>query len=321
MKILAVDDNPFILDFLPAVLRQANFTDISVAPSGREALDILAATDRPFDCLLLDIVMPDMDGITLCREIRKLAAYRNTPIIMLTLNTDAVSIEQAFVAGANDYITKPFSVKDIVGRLRVAKRMWEKTDVAPRLNPYDMQSENQPGLHKFALRSPAFIEGVKQIVQPFSLGNYVSQLSRNHLDSCHIFAVRVEDIQNIYIHATSREFAQVMAAVARSVSRVVNCPELLMTHYGNGTLLCVLNGDNVPDWPEIEDLVQDEVDSLSLTYEDGREMPVAVTVGMPVHPNASRNQRVKMTFERAIKRAATREKAKFDTYASESMAV
>ena len=58
MRILAVDDNPFILDFLPAILQKTDFRDVSVAASGPQALDILAEAEAPFDCLLLDIGSP-----------------------------------------------------------------------------------------------------------------------------------------------------------------------------------------------------------------------------------------------------------------------
>lgn len=321
MRILAVDDDPFILELLPVVFRQADFPFVSVASSGPAALAMLADPDEEFDCLLLDIEMPDMDGITLCRHIRNLPNYSNKPILMLTSKSDAASIERAFSAGANDYITKPFDVKDIATRIKVAERMLENTDKAPRLDPRVMDDAAQPGVHDFDVEDPVHIHGVSQLVLPFSLGNYLSQLSRNHLDICQVFAAKIEGIDALYANCTSREFAVAVAAAARAIAKVVDCPELLMTHNGGGTLLCIVTGDTLPTWPEIEDLIQAALNDEAPRHGDGREMQVTLSVGGPIHPNASRTQRVRKTFDRAIRRVAMRQKVKLNTPAPETPTV
>lgn len=310
MKILAVDDDPFIRELLPVVFRKAEYPHLTLADSGAAALDLLKTTAEPFDCLLLDIEMPQMDGITLCREVRKLEAYQDTPILMVTLRSDAASIERAFAAGANDYVTKPFDVKDIATRVHIAERMLENTERAPRLDLARLPMNSAPGEHDFALEDPVHIHGVEQMVLPFSLGNYLSQLSRQHLDICQVFAARVEGIEALYEDCTSAEFARAIAGAARSIAGVVDCPQLLMTHNGCGTLLCIVTGDDLPGWPEIEGMIQYELDEMDLRHDDGRPMSLTLSVGGPIHPNASRTQRVRKTFDRAIRRVATRRKDK-----------
>ena len=157
------------------------------------------------------------------------------------------------------------------------------------------------------------IYGVEQLVLPFSLGNYLSQLSRQHLDICQVFATKVEGIEEIYDTCSSAEFARAMAGAASSIAKVIDCPQLLMTHNGCGTILCIVTGDSLPGWPEIEGMIQHELDALDLCYDDGRKMSVTLSVGGPIHPNASRTQRVRKTFDRAIRRVATRQKVKPDT--------
>jgi len=312
MKILAVDDDPFIRELLPVVFREADYPHLTLAESGAAALKLLEETQEAFDCLLLDIEMPEMDGITLCRKVRALKDYRNTPILMVTLRSDAASIERAFAAGANDYVTKPFDVKDIATRVHIAERMLENTETAPRLDLNHLQNEGAPGEHDFALEDPVHVYGVNQLVLPFSLGNYLSQLSRQHLDICQVFATKIEGIEEIYANCTSGEFARVIAATASSIAKVIDCPQLLMTHNGRGTILCIVTGDSLPGWPEIEGMIQHELDELDLRYDDARALPVLLSVGGPIHPNASRTQRVRKTFDRAIRRVATRKKAKPD---------
>ncbi len=120
MKILAVDDDPIALDILSATLRRANYLDLSLARSGAEALEELGATELPFDCCLLDIQMPGMDGIELCARIRDMPEYQHAPIVMITSLRDQASIDQAYSAGATDYVTKPFNGLELGSRIRVA---------------------------------------------------------------------------------------------------------------------------------------------------------------------------------------------------------
>ena len=308
MKILAVDDDSFMLDFLPAILKEADFPDVTVASSGQEALRILENATEPFDCLLLDIVMPDMDGITLCRKVREMRSYRTTPITMLTLKTDTVSIEKAFAAGANDYIFKPFEVREIARRLRVTQRMLDTTEVAMRVDPQMMLPDGERGQHVFSLEDPVYVLGIHQLVPPFTLGNYLSQLSRKNLNSCHVFCAQVEDITTLYAHCTSREYVMAIAAGARAIGRVVDRPQLLMAHIGSGTLLGILTGDSLPEWPHIEEDVQRELKTLTPWDQDSRDIPISISLGRPIQPNAHRTQRVKNTFDRAIGRLVERQK-------------
>ena len=141
MKILAVDDDPFILELLPAMFEQADLNDLHTAPSGPAALDMIKAQKVPFDCLLLDVDMPEMDGIELCRRIRTVPGYEDKPVLMLTAKTDSISIEKAFAAGANDYIAKPFNLKDIYNRIRVAERLLVSSKTIKRIDASDLSKE------------------------------------------------------------------------------------------------------------------------------------------------------------------------------------
>ena len=321
MKILAVDDDPFIRELLPVVFREADYPYLTLADSGAAALELLETTKDHFDCLLLDIEMPEMDGITLCRRIRTLEAYQDTPILMVTSRADATAIESAFAAGANDYVTKPFDVKDIATRVHIADRMLENTQRAPRLDPHHLKEAGEPGAHDFALADPVHINGVEQLVLPFSLGNYLSQLSRQHLDICQVFAVKIEHIDELYATCNTREFARAVTSAAQAIARVVDCPQLLMTHNGSGTLLCIVTGDSLPAWPEIEVLIQGELDGMDLRYDDNSPLSVMLSVGGPIQPNASRTQRVRKTFDRAIRRVTMRQKVKLDTAPTEKPSV
>lgn len=310
MKLLAVDDNPQILEVLPAIFKQANLPQITLANSGANALMMLEDPDQHFDVLLLDIKMPQMDGIELCKRIRKMARYRATPILMLTSATDKSQIERAFSAGANDYITKPFDVKDIVMRVKVAQRMASRTPKTPMLDPAFIHHDGAEGVHPVRLSDPVRLARAEQLILPFSLGNYLSQLSRRRLDGCSIFAVHMTDVGMLYASSKTHEYASALQQVYQAIVSVVDCPRLLMAYQGDGTFICITQDDEVPVWPEVEEQVQDRLNEEARLLENGWPMALNVAIGNPISPNASSNQRVKKTFERAIERAMHREQTK-----------
>ncbi len=114
-KILLVDDEPDILEFISYNLEKEGFT-VYTASNGREALK-LAEKIQPH-LILLDLMMPEMDGITACEEIRKITTLQNTLIAFLTARGEDYSQIAGFEAGADDYITKPIRPKVLVSRVK-----------------------------------------------------------------------------------------------------------------------------------------------------------------------------------------------------------
>ena len=109
MKILAVDDDETALEILKIALINAKYSDVTVARSAYEAMDIIEKHGETFDCFIFDISMPGMSGIELCQTVRNSARHAGIPIIMITALSDQCNIDQAFAAGATDYVTKPFN--------------------------------------------------------------------------------------------------------------------------------------------------------------------------------------------------------------------
>lgn len=119
-NILAVDDDPSLRELIPMLTAESELGNVTTASSGHQALEIIESAPTAFNCFLLDISMPGMDGIELCNAIRKLPAHENTPIIMLTAMRDVEYLSLAFKAGATDYVTKPFDIVEFVERVRAA---------------------------------------------------------------------------------------------------------------------------------------------------------------------------------------------------------
>ncbi len=118
-KILVVDDEPNILTLLKMNL-EMNRYEVITAETGHEAIE-LATQEHP-DLILLDLMLPDMDGTSVCQRIRTVPQTRVIPIIMLTAKTDETDMIIGLEVGADDYITKPFSIREVVTRIKVLFR-------------------------------------------------------------------------------------------------------------------------------------------------------------------------------------------------------
>lgn len=122
MKILLVDDDSSLAEVTAFVLRRAGYLVI-LAYDGTQALDLWA--DEQPDLILLDIQLPDKDGLTVCQELRTMSSV---PIIMLTVRDSDDDIVHGLEIGADDYLTKPFSPKQLVARVQAVLR---RSNTAP----------------------------------------------------------------------------------------------------------------------------------------------------------------------------------------------
>ena len=115
-RVLVVDDERQILRALRVLLKEAGF-EVATAETAQQALD--AVTVRPPDALILDLILPDGNGVDVCRSIRE---WSEMPIIVLSAVGDESEKVRALEAGADDYVTKPFGPGELIARLRAALR-------------------------------------------------------------------------------------------------------------------------------------------------------------------------------------------------------
>ena len=123
-SILVVDDNPkFLADALPMY-----GYEVAVAEDGLEALKILAKEDSHFDLILLDVMMPNMDGWDTLKAIRKNKKTEYTPVIMITAVSEDQKVVSGLKIGADDYIVKPFILPNLLARIEAVLRRvnWQK---------------------------------------------------------------------------------------------------------------------------------------------------------------------------------------------------
>ena len=115
-RILLVEDDPSIREITALGLRNAGF-QVDVAADGRAGLDRFGVA--PYDLVLLDVMLPRLDGLEVCRAIRRTSTV---PVVMLTARADTIDVVVGLEAGADDYVKKPFEVPELVARVRAAIR-------------------------------------------------------------------------------------------------------------------------------------------------------------------------------------------------------
>jgi two-component system response regulator MprA len=134
MHILVVDDEPAVRDAVDRALRLEGH-EVTLAHDGRAALDVVA--EAPPDVLVLDLLMPHVDGLEVCRRMR--AAGDRTPVLMLTARDAVADRVRGLDAGADDYLVKPFALEELLARVRALLRRANGDDDGPVLRFEDLE--------------------------------------------------------------------------------------------------------------------------------------------------------------------------------------
>lgn len=125
-RILIVDDMPTLRDLLKAYLRRMGFRDITEANDGRDAYQLMVASKAsgsPFELVISDWNMPNMDGLELLKVVRSLNEWKNLPFLLLTTESEKAKVLEAVLAQVSNYIVKPIDEETLHDKL---KKVWDK---------------------------------------------------------------------------------------------------------------------------------------------------------------------------------------------------
>ncbi|MFD5260934.1 SpoIIE family protein phosphatase [Bacillus wiedmannii] len=162
MSILIVDDNPVNIFVIEKILKQAGYQDLVSLNSAQELFEYIqfgedSSRHNEIDLILLDIMMPEIDGLEVCRRLQKEEKFKDIPIIFVTALEDANKLAEALDIGAMDYITKPINKVELLARMRVALRLkselnWHKEQEENLRNELDLATQVQRNLLSSPLR-------------------------------------------------------------------------------------------------------------------------------------------------------------------------
>ena len=257
MRILAVDDEPLFLEVLELALRELGFSDVTPAYSAKEVLRELDSGKRNFDCILLDIRMPGMSGVELCRKIREIPGYKQTPIMMVTALTERKFIDDAFAAGASDYLTKPLDPLELKARMTMVERLiversrnvlLEQSSVLPGDSGLDDEGIDL----EFGFDAILHLPGLDRLLEDSSVENYLSRISAKDSFSTTVFAVAIRNAATIYGKASRVGFINMLHDVGVILEGALKRHEALISYAGSGIFIVVAIGSRNLDVQQLE---------------------------------------------------------------------
>ena len=225
-RVLVVEDEAAIRELLRLHLELAGFL-LEETGDGRAALD--AARARPFDLILLDVMLPGLDGVSVCRAIRRDGPNQATPILMVTARDGEADTVLGLESGADDYVTKPFGVRELMAR------------VSALLRRHDRQSER--GQPADAILQSAHLVLDRDRRNATVRGEPI-ELTKQEFDLLYLLAARpgvvfgraalLQQVWSGDTYVTERTVDTVISRLRRKIERDPQDPEMLLTAWGVG---------------------------------------------------------------------------------------
>jgi len=239
MKILIVDDDPIFLDLIEQTLQSLGYTDLYRALSAYEALAAARTAVTPFDCFLLDIQMPKMNGIQLCAALREDDRYAYAPILMVTAMTEKHFVDEAFQSGASDYVTKPIETIEIKARMGMVEKLLSERLQTGTLQTQLFETEAAFGRH-VAFDEPFILPEVPWVLPLSSLENYVLRLGNMRMFTSVAIGIHVKNARALFAATPDVEFIDQMSEIAVIISEMLPKAPSFLAYAGSGDFCAVI---------------------------------------------------------------------------------
>ncbi len=259
MKLLIVDDDPLFLEFLCGIVQKLGHSNIETAESGEAALEKIAASPETFDCILLDIQMPGMDGIELCRRVRSVPRYASVPIVMITALAEKSYVDSAFEAGANDYVNKPIDMIEVKARLGMVQRIHYERAQSGVLMQQLSDTEKELGRNIEFASSDIFSDPELGLLPYTSFENYLLRLGNLRLLSSSVCALAVTNADILFASLPRVDFVDAMSEVGKQVNDTLSHTSRFVSYAGRGTFCVLLPRLAVFEKDAIEAQLNDEL--------------------------------------------------------------
>ncbi len=257
MRALAVDDDPVILDLLRRFLAERDGLELSCCETAEAAFEMIESTDQPYDCFLLDIMLPGVDGIEACTRLRSMKRYQATPIIMITASREINLMQRAFQAGATDFVNKPLHDVELGARMKTAGLLNESL-----LREKEMRHSlgKLSEMLKFRFDQPLALnaDGLSDLLQ---IENRLLRLPQG----CYamtLFSLDAYGIDDIYRSGGLLTFRHCLENIASAAVRALNGESNLLAYSGSGRFVGVTFGRGRPDLEYLSKCVNTELQRM-----------------------------------------------------------
>ncbi len=281
-KILIVDDCKSNIDILLAHLCDAY--DIIPARSGQTALDIVEKTD--IDLILLDIIMPEMDGYEVCRQLKKMDSSKNIPVIFITVETDEDAIERAYDSGGSDYVSKPFKPKELLALIRRELQVHELIK--------DLE-ESKRELKILAATDP--LTGLHNRRSFLDFSSHILGLAKREQTDLSLLMLDIDHFKRIndsWGHDVGDEVIKAVAAILKTSLRQND----IVCRHGGEEFVVLLPQTPLAGASALAEKIRREIESFSHTLNNGGILQCTISIGV-TQVDPQRDMDLKPTLKRA----------------------
>jgi diguanylate cyclase (GGDEF)-like protein len=270
-----VDDSRLARAAILGILQAIGLCDAQEAATVAQAFDLLGL-GRPgpqggpgFDLVLLDVVMPDMDGISACRRIKAEPRLREVPVIMVTAQSDVDSLHEAFAAGAMDYITKPIREVELLARVRSALALKHESDRRRKKEEELVKLARQLALANQELKLLSNRDGLTGVANRRFFDQELAREWNRAQRAGASLAVLMIDIDHFKLYNDRyghQQGDECLRAVARALAAQVGRPGDLLARYGGEEFAAVLPHTNVEGALKVAETMCQAVRGLAITH-------------------------------------------------------
>ncbi len=250
MKFVTVDDDPVFLEIMEGTLRNLGFDEIVSALSADQALNVATSGAFSPDCFLVDIQMPGKNGIDLVRELRAIETYRQTPIVMVTRMSDKAYIDDAFTAGATDYVTKPLDNIEFRSRIGMVQRLHDERKRSAML--LEQRGLDADGQFAADFSAPVLIPEMDNCVDFLALENYLLTLGRSRTVGYAAVSFNITNARFFHQACDYSVFLEMLADVSHAIFHNIKSHQFLLSYVGNGNIVVLLDNAGEVDTTELQ---------------------------------------------------------------------